>query len=425
MASPEESPHRAARESRGPSGMPRTQRDAAGARTGPDVGREIARAAMLFGASLLLCLVAYVALTVPGKLVSGRRPQGVDRARPRADARERRRSTAMQLVVTAIDASGLALVTLNTNFRSSDYPAIAWTATGVSEQSRRAAALELRLRRRHASIRCRSTVASGRLLPVVARQRSELGRAASPASRWRSAARCRSRCASPASSRNRWAPSRSLRDRVARVARLRELERVVDQHGDRRRRGAGTAPAAPARGRAPPRRGALVRRRPSPRGHRRVAVGPGSAVRHRLDRARSALDVESRAAGRRDGAAYAGKDWRERHLAAEDGPLFAFIEKVRAKLPATPGARDRGRRRRLLPRPRRVPPLSAQRLSSTRGTTRCPRRRRCAPATTSSSISGAASSTTPRSSGCAGTAASRSPPNCWWPRPGAAAFRIR
>ena len=33
---------------------------------------------------------------------------------------------------------------------------------------------------------------------------------------------------------------------------------------------------------------------------------------------------------------YAGKAWRERHLAAEDGPLFAFIEKVRAKLPPPP-----------------------------------------------------------------------------------------
>jgi hypothetical protein len=33
---------------------------------------------------------------------------------------------------------------------------------------------------------------------------------------------------------------------------------------------------------------------------------------------------------------YAGKSWSERHLAAEDGPLFAFIEKVRAKLPPPP-----------------------------------------------------------------------------------------
>lgn len=33
---------------------------------------------------------------------------------------------------------------------------------------------------------------------------------------------------------------------------------------------------------------------------------------------------------------YAGKSWRERHLAAEDGMVFAFIEKVRAKLPPPP-----------------------------------------------------------------------------------------
>ena len=33
---------------------------------------------------------------------------------------------------------------------------------------------------------------------------------------------------------------------------------------------------------------------------------------------------------------YGGKDWRGKHLAAEDGPLFAFIENVRAKLPVAP-----------------------------------------------------------------------------------------
>ncbi len=33
---------------------------------------------------------------------------------------------------------------------------------------------------------------------------------------------------------------------------------------------------------------------------------------------------------------YAGKSWRDRHLAAEDGPLFDFIEKARAKLPPPP-----------------------------------------------------------------------------------------
>ena len=35
-------------------------------------------------------------------------------------------------------------------------------------------------------------------------------------------------------------------------------------------------------------------------------------------------------------AQYGGKDWRGKHLAAEDGPLFEFVEKARAVLPATP-----------------------------------------------------------------------------------------
>jgi hypothetical protein len=35
------------------------------------------------------------------------------------------------------------------------------------------------------------------------------------------------------------------------------------------------------------------------------------------------------------GQTYAGKDWRAKHVAAEDGPLFEFIGRVRAKLPAS------------------------------------------------------------------------------------------
>jgi len=35
-------------------------------------------------------------------------------------------------------------------------------------------------------------------------------------------------------------------------------------------------------------------------------------------------------------AQYGGKDWRGKHLAAEDGPLFEFVEKARAAMPATP-----------------------------------------------------------------------------------------
>jgi len=35
-------------------------------------------------------------------------------------------------------------------------------------------------------------------------------------------------------------------------------------------------------------------------------------------------------------AQYGGKDWRGKHLAAGDGPLFEFIEKARAELPSAP-----------------------------------------------------------------------------------------
>jgi hypothetical protein len=35
-------------------------------------------------------------------------------------------------------------------------------------------------------------------------------------------------------------------------------------------------------------------------------------------------------------AQYKGKDQRERHLAMEDGPLFGFVERARTKMPATP-----------------------------------------------------------------------------------------
>ena len=116
-----------------------------------------------------------------------------------------------------------------------------------------------------------------------------------------------------------------------------------------------------------------------------------------MARARPALAVEPRAAGRRDRRrTYAGKDWREKHLAAEDGALFEFIEKVRAKLPAAPARVFMVGGGPLLPRPRRVSPLSAQRLLRSVDATRCRRRPRCAPATTSSSISAAACSSTRR-----------------------------
>ena len=57
---------------------------------------------------------------------------------------------------------------------------------------------------------------------------------------------------------------------------------------------------------------------------------------------------------------YAGKSWRERHLAADDGAVFAFIEKARDEAAAISGTRIRRRRRALFPRSQRVSALSVQ-----------------------------------------------------------------
>ena len=146
-----------------------------GTRAGPDSNHEISRAAMLFGASLLLCLAAYVALTVPGNWF----PSAAPRAWTARELTLTRGAGAIDgdaLLVTAIDASGLALVTLNSNFRASEYPTIAWTATYVSEQSD----VRLLWSTDYAPSRINSvplTVVSDRLLPAsLARDPNWVGR---------------------------------------------------------------------------------------------------------------------------------------------------------------------------------------------------------------------------------------------------------
>src|SRR4030095_15987125 len=129
---------------------------------------------------------------------------------------------------------------------------------------------------------------------------------------------------------------------------------------------------------------------------------------------------------------YAGRDWREKHVAAEDGPLFEFIEKVRAELPPPPPRRFLGGAAahfrgsagrpphacswwptRIISAP--AAPIICIRTtcSSIRGTTRSRRRRRCDRAITSSCISGAESSSTRHKACCDGTTGSRCAPRRW------------
>ena len=335
MASPEESPAPAvARESLGPDGHTQdAAANAAGARAGPHVGREIARAATFFGASLLLCLFAYVALTVPGNWFPSADPKAWtarDLALPRGSGGR----DGDALVVTALDASGLALVALNANFRSSDYSTIAWTATGVAEQTD----VRLLWSSDYDASRLNSVplaVVSGRLLPVsLAGDPHWIGRITGLALSIRGPLsqplRVSGVVAKPMGAveiiRDRfheWLAfeswSGSSINTVTGGAEVQELPLplllvtalvlalALWYVGARRRAGIAALP---------------------------WVLGVLFAI------AWTVLDLRWTSNLMRQvdatAVAYAGKDWRERHLAAEDGPLFAFIEKVRAKLPASP-----------------------------------------------------------------------------------------
>ena len=335
MASPEESPAPApARESGGPDGHAAdAAADAAAARAGPDVGREVARAAIFFGAALLLCLVAYVALTVPGSWFPGATPKTWT-ARDLALTRGSGGLDGDALVVTAIDPSGLALVALNANFRSSEYPAIAWSATGVSGQSD----VRLLWSSDYDASRVNSVplaVESGRLLPVsLAKDPNWVGRITGIALAIRGPLpqplRVSGVVAKPMGAVqivgdriNEWLAlenwSGSSINTVTGGAEVQELPLplllvtalllavALWYVGARRRAGIAALPWV---------MGALF-----------VIAWTVLDLRWTLNLVRQADATAT---------SYAGKDWRERHLAAEDGPLFAFIEKVREKLPASP-----------------------------------------------------------------------------------------
>jgi hypothetical protein len=335
MANPEESPASTPARESGASGerSPDAAANAAAVGTGANAGRETARAAMLFGASLLLCLLAYVALSVPGNWFPGATPRTWT-ARDLALTRGGGGLDGDALVVTAIDPSGLALVALSASFRSSEYPAIAWSVTGVSGESD----VRLLWSSDYDASRVNSVplaVESGRLLPVsLGTNPNWVGRITGIALAIRGPLpeplRVSGVVAKPMGAVqiigeriDEWlafeSRSGSSINTVTGGAEVQELPLplllvtalllavALWYVGARRRAGIAALPWVA---------GALF-----------VIAWTVLDLRWTSNLLRQA-NVTA--------AAYAGKDWRERHLAAEDGPLFAFIEKVRAKLPASP-----------------------------------------------------------------------------------------
>src|SRR6478735_9529497 len=95
-------------------------------------GRRLLKIAIVFLAALLLCVLAYLAVAVPGAWF----PQATSRAYVAKDLVVTRGSGSLvgdELVITSADATGNILVTLTSDFRSADYAGVAWIAIDLPE----------------------------------------------------------------------------------------------------------------------------------------------------------------------------------------------------------------------------------------------------------------------------------------------------
>ncbi len=291
------------------------------------------RVLLLYAGTIAFCLAVYAAFAVPGAWFPGAVAKTYE-ARGLTLARGAGGLDGAVLVITGVDESGAALVSLNTDFRSTDYPVVAWTGSGFSEQ----AEVHLLWRSDYAPGKVNSIrldIASGSLQPAtLAGQRDWIGRIAGLAL--------------------------SIRGPLTKPLRI---DGVVAQPG-------GIAPLLGDRAREWLRfapwsgssintvsGGADVQRLPLTLlllAAAALAVAVWSAWAWRRDRARAlpavlatlflaawvlldarwSLSLARQTSETR--AQFGGKDWRDAHRAAEDGPLFEFIEKAKSKLPAQP-----------------------------------------------------------------------------------------
>ena len=132
-------------------------------------------ALLLFAAAIALCLLGYLMLSVPASWFPAATPKALF-ARDLAITRGEGNRVVDDLVVTATDATGTAVVSANTDFHSADYPVVAWVAIDLADN----ADVRLLWRSDYASAKLNTvqlTVVSGRLLPVaLARNPAWVGR---------------------------------------------------------------------------------------------------------------------------------------------------------------------------------------------------------------------------------------------------------
>jgi hypothetical protein len=306
---------------------------AAPATASPTTVRAAAFGALAGG--IIACVAGYLALAAPGSWIGGARELQWT-ARELSVTRGAGQLTRDGLLLTASDPAGTVIVSLPTSFRSHDYPVIAWGAAGIPEGVE--AALLWHNDYQPSRVFTRSlTVEAGGIAPAtVARERNWIGRIGGLALALRGSFTepilVRGVAAKPMT------PAQVLGDRVS------EWLAFEPWNGASITTLTGGADAqdlplpvllAAVAGMAALIYAGLVRWRPG-------LLGPslGVVIAAFFVGAWFILDARwqwnlSRQVGVTH-AQYAGKSWQERHLAAEDGPLFAFIEKVRAKLPAPP-----------------------------------------------------------------------------------------
>ena len=293
-------------------------------------GRSIA---LVFAASVVVCLVAYLALATPGRWFSSAPDRGYG-----AKALQLPRGTATlagerELVITHAAEDGNTIVSVETDFPATSYAQVLWIAGGIPAGM--STALLWRTDVEPSRLNTLPlAIESGRLAPIDVRTNAHwIGRIrglalalhgplANPVAVTGVVAR-------PADAME------TLRDRFREWTAFRPWDgaSINTVIGGADSQGL-PLPLLLAAAIALTGSALLViarRRVVAPHAGTAAAVVAAVLVGWFVLDARWTLELvrHVRATAQQD----AGKDWRERHLAAEDGALFAFIEKARTMLP--------------------------------------------------------------------------------------------
>jgi len=125
----------------------------------------VLRATFVFVASLAICLLVYLFASVPGAWFPAASPKAWKASETQL-TRGAGEIVDDELVVKATDATGIAIVSVTTDLRSTDYRAVAWIGIDFPER----AAVQLLWRTDYAPERMNServSIESGRPLPVL------------------------------------------------------------------------------------------------------------------------------------------------------------------------------------------------------------------------------------------------------------------